>query len=218
MNPSLKLFLVLIISLEVSLKANLLANLILIFISLIYFFIHRVSLKELLGLIFVPLIAAIAIFIAIYYYSPAHDLIYAWTLFSRLYTFVFLGACLTKTTTATQLSRSLEQNMHLPTKFAYGTLAAFNVLPKIGQEVKRIHAAGQMRAMNLSFYSPRLYFKAILSAISWADGLNDAMQAHGFRETQARSIIDPIALTKKDWLLFILLLISFQPILFFLYI
>lgn len=218
MNPSLKLFLVLIISLEVSLKANLLANLILIVISLIYLFIHHVSLKELLLLFLVPLIGAAAIFVAIYYYSPRHDLIYAWTLVSRLYTFIFLGACLTKTTTAAQLSRSLEQNMHLSSKFAYGTLAAFNVLPKIGQEVKRIHAAGQMRGMQLSFYSPRLYFKAILSAISWADGLSQAMLAHGYRENEKRSVIDAIALTKKDWLLFTGILLIFQPILFFLYI
>lgn len=214
MNPSLKFILVLIISLEVSLKANLLANLILIFISLVYLLVHRISLKELALLFLVPLIAAIAIFIAIYY-SPKHDLAYAWILFTRLYTFVFLGACLTKTTTATQLSRSLEQNLHMPSKFAYGTLAAFNVLPKIAQEVKRIHATGQMRGMDLSFYSPRLYFKAILSAISWADGLNEAMLAHGYRENETRSVIEPISLTKKDWLLFFAILLIFQPILFY---
>ncbi|QNQ81074.1 energy-coupling factor transporter transmembrane component T family protein [Lactobacillus sp. PV034] len=215
MNPSLKLILILIISLEISFKPTLWANLILIVGALIFLLLHHLSLKEFLLILFFPLLGAIAIFSALYFFAPDHNLFYAWTLFTRLYVFVFLGACLTLTTSPSQLSRSLEQNLHLPSKFAYGTLAAFNVIPKMKEEVTKIHYAAQMRGTNLSFWSPRLYFKAILVALAWAQGLSQGMLAHGYRENQSRSNLQPILITKKDWLFFLGILILVQPIIFF---
>ncbi|MBP2057491.1 energy-coupling factor transport system permease protein [Lactobacillus colini] len=213
MNPSLKLFLVLIISLEISFKANLWANLIIIISCIIYLLAHKISPKNLLLLIAVPLLAAIAMFTSIYLASPS-KVIFAWVLFTRIYAFVFAGACVTQTTTITQLAYSLEKNFKLPSKFVYGTLAAFNVFPKIKEEVIRIQVAGEMRGLYLSFWSPRLYFKAILAAINWADDLTQGMTSHGYRENQPRSIIQKIPLTKKDWLIFVAILTIFQPILF----
>lgn len=217
LNPSLKFFLVIIISIEISFVASLGANLVIIIAALIYLLFNKVSLKVFILLIIAPLLAAIAIFIAIYYFSPGHNLHYALILFTRLYAFVFAGACLTQTITASQLARSLEQNLHLPSKFAYGTLAAFNVIPKIHEEVIRIRYAGLMRGMKLSFWSPRLYFKAILSAMSWAQDLSQGMLAHGYCENKKRSTLSSISLTKKDWLIFFTILLVFQPILFYFY-
>lgn len=214
MNPSLKFLLVLIISLEISIVPNLFVNLGLIAITIIVLLKKRLSAKYFLALLLWPLLAAIAIFVAIYYYSPGHDLNYALTLFTRLYVYVFLGAYLTKTTSALELARSFEQNLHLPSKFAYGSLAAFNVIPRMREEVSRIHAAALMRNVKLSFWSPRLYFKTILSALNWADGLTQGMISHGYRENQKRSTLITISLTKKDWLLFCVILAIFQPILF----
>lgn len=214
MNPSLKLFLALIISLEISLKANLWANLIVIIFCTIYLILHHTRLKTFLLLLLIPLLAAFAMFSSIYWFSPDKNIIYAWVLFTRIYVFVFAGACITQTTTINQLVRSLEQNFKLPSKFAYGLLAAFNVIPRIKEEVHRIQIAGEMRGLYLSFWSPRLYFKAILSAINWADGLTQGMLSHGYHENMPRSIIEPISLTKKDWLSFIAILLIFQPILF----
>lgn len=216
MNPSLKLILILIISLEISFKPNLWANLILIGGALIYLIFHHLSWREFLLILFFPLLGAIAIFSALYFFAPDHNLVYAWTLFTRLYVFVFLGACLTLTTTAGKLARSLEQNLHLPSKFTYGCLAALNLLPKMKAEVIRIHYAAQMRGTSLSFWSPRLYFKATLVALAWAENINQGMLAHGYRENASRSIIKPILLTKKDWLLFLGVLILVQPIIFIL--
>ena len=61
-----------------------------------------------------------------------------------------------------------------------------------------------------------LYFKAILAAISWSNSLADGMISHGYREDKERSIIVPIALTKKDWLIFNSIIVLLQPILFLL--
>ena len=80
--------------------------------------------------------------------------------------------------------------------------------------MNRIRLVGDMRHYNLSFYSPALYFKAILAAISWSNSLADRMISHGYREDKERSVIVPIALTKKDWLIFSSIIVLLQPILF----
>lgn len=161
-----------------------------------------------------PLFAAGVVFVTIYYFTPAHSLYYASVLFTRIYAYVFLGAAFTETTSILSLARSLEQNFKLPSKFAYGTLAAFNVIPKIYTEINRIRLVGDMRHYHLSLYSPTLYFKAILTAISWSNSLAQGMISHGYREDQARSTIVKIPLTKQDWLIFISILLLLQPILF----
>lgn len=217
MNPSLKFILIILISLEVSLIPNLLANCVILLLSIGLLVFHKIKVKTFLKLFLVPLLGAVAIFVTIYYYTPGHSLSYALILVTRLYALVFLGACLVQTTSVTNLIRSFEQNLHLPSKFAYGCLAAFNVVPKLGAEVKRIHQAALMRGIKLSFYSPQLYFKAVLSAMSWADGLTQGMLSHGYQEDAPRSVLVSIKVTKKDWLLFSGILIVMQPILFSIY-
>lgn len=64
-----------------------------------------------------------------------------------------------------------------------------------------------MRGMYLSFWSPVLYFKAILVALNSANNLAQGMESHGYVEGQKRSTIVAILLTKKDWLIFFTLLI-----------
>lgn len=214
MNPSLKFLLAFIISLEISLKASLIANLIVIACALIFLLIKKITIKDLLLLIFVPLIAAFTVFATLYWFNNHPDHYYAWVLSSRIYVYIFTIACVVKTTTATELARSFEQNMHLPSKFAYGVLAALNIIPRMKMAVKQIRTAGMMRGLYLSFWSPMLYFKAILVALSSAENLAQGMESHGYVEDQKRSAIIKIPLTKQDWYPFILVLIVFNICLF----
>lgn len=203
MNPSIKLILVLIIALEVSFTKHLCVNLILIVAAIIYLLSKRVRPKLFWWLFLMPLLPAVAVFITIAYFSPGHDYFYAWVMFTRIYVYVFTGAALTQTTSPLAITRSLEQNLHLPSKFAYGTLAAVNLVPRIKLAVKTIRAAGLMRGVYLSWWSPKLYFKAILHAITWSDQLAQAIESHGYREDQPRTSVAPIPLVKRDWILLI---------------
>ncbi|EEJ71353.1 energy-coupling factor transporter transmembrane component T family protein [Lactobacillus ultunensis] len=207
MNPSLKFILAFIISLEISLKASLTTNILVIVFALIYLICTRIKIKELLLLIILPFIAAFTIFATLYWFSPASDPYYAWDLSTRVYVYTLTIACVTRNVTVTGFARSLEQNLHLPSKFAYGVLAAINIIPKMRMAVKQIRAAAMMRGMYLSFWSPVLYFKAILVALNSADNLAQGMESHGYVEDQKRSTIVVIPLTKKDWLIFFGLLI-----------
>ena len=116
---------------------------------------------------------------------------------------MFLGATFTITTEFVDLALTLEQDFRLPSKFAYGVLAAFNLIPKIRQEVTVIRTAALMRGTVLHFWSPQLYFKAILSSIQWSQNLAEAMTSHGFIEDEPRTHYKVIRITAWDWTYFI---------------
>lgn len=214
MNPSLKFILAFIISLEISLKASLTTNILIIAFSLIYLLITKIKPKELILLIILPFIAAFTIFATLYWFSPNPNAFYAWNLSTRVYVYTLTIACVTRNTSATDFAKSLEQNLHLPSKFAYGVLAAINLIPKMRITIKQIRTAAMMRGIYLSFWSPVLYFKAILTALNSADNLAQGMESHGYAEGAPRSIIIKIPLTKKDWLIFFSLLILVNILLF----
>lgn len=207
MNPSLKFILAFIVSLEISLKASLTTNILVIAFALVYLLVTKTKLKELLLLIILAFIAAFTIFATLYWFSPTPDPYYAWNLSTRVYVYTLTIACVTRKVTATDFARSLERNLHLPSKFAYGVLAAINIIPKMRMAVNQIRISAMMRGMYLSFWSPALYFKAILVALNSADNLAQGMESHGYVENQKRSTIVAIPLTKKDWLIFFTLLI-----------
>lgn len=210
MNPSLKLFLVLIIALEVTFTSHLYSNVVIIILALAYLIYRRVRWQRLAWLIVITLVPALAIFVTIAFFSPGHNVYFAWVLVTRLYVYVLTGSAVSCTTSALLLVQSLEQNCHLPSKFAYGILAALNLFPRIAQEVRLIQIAGQIRGVTLHWWSPRLYFKAILAASQWADQMAQAMESHGFVEGQARTSAHRVPLTRRDWLIFFILVFALQ--------
>ncbi len=214
MNPGLKLLLVILIALEISFTQSLIVNLILIAVSFIYVMAKRMSLKTLLGLLLVPLIPAFGLFVSQWLYGSA-GLHFAWILFTRIYAYVFLGATFTLTSSITDLALTLEQDFRLPSKFAYGVLAAFNLMPKIREEVQIIKTSALMRGEVFHVWSPQLYFKAILSSIQWSQNLAEAMNSHGFVEDEPRTHYRIIKITVLDWIIFIGALIIVQLLLFF---
>ena len=206
MNHSFKFFLALIISIEISLKSSLLTNLLIIFLSIIYLIYKHIKLKNLLLTLLMPLIAAFTVFATLYWFAPQPNLQNALSLSSRIYVYTLTIYCVSIGTTATELARSFEQNFHLPSKFAYGVLAALNIVPRMKEAVKQIRTAGMMRGIYLSFWSPVLYFKAILVALNSAENLAQGMASHGYRESAQRSIIVPVPVQKSDWLKSIVIL------------
>ena len=167
-------------------------------------------------LIILPFIAAFTIFATLFWFSPTSDAYYAWNLSTRVYVYTLTIACVTRNNTATDFTRSLEQNLHLPSKFAYGVLAAINIIPQMKMAVKQIRTSAMMRGIYLSFWSPVLYFKAILVALNSADNLAQGMESHGYVEGQKRSTIVVIPLTAKDWVIFFtpLILVNISLFLF----
>lgn len=215
MNPGFKTLLVFIICLEISFKASLTSNLLVISVCLIYLLIHQIRLTHLLILLTSTFLPAISVFLTLTYFSNKSDFYYAWVLSSRIYVYLLSFTALTQTCTGVDLARSLEQNFHLPAKFAYGVLAALNLFPQMQQTIKKIHYSAMMRHTYLSFWSPNLYFKAILVAFKSATNLATAMQSHGFSENTKRSRIVIIKISFQDYCYLILSMIIFNLCLFY---
>lgn len=200
MNPSFKFILAILIALEISFTSVWTVNVALAIVGLIVILSSRPPLKRLLLLFVVPLIPAVALVMAILLQSDAGTH-FALVLFTRIYAYVFVGSAATLTTNVADLVMSLEQNLHLPSKFAYGFLGAFNLLPKIINEVAIIKAAGNMRGQQLHVWSPQLYFKAILASLSWSENLAEAMTSHGFVEGAPRTYFTQIQIRWFDWVI-----------------
>lgn len=215
MNPSLEFLLAFIISLEISIKPSLITNFLIIAFALIYLLIRKTSFKKMMELITIPFIAAFTIFATLYWFSTKPDPYYAWNLSSRVYVYILTIACVAADTTAVEFSRSLEQNLHLPSKFAYGVLAALGIIPQMKSAIKQIRTAAMMRGVYLSIWSPQLYFKAILVALNSSENLAQGMESHGFVEDQTRSTIVAIPIKKRDWTIFFILLILVNISLFY---
>lgn len=215
MNPSLKLILALLISLEISFTKSITLNIFLIIMSVIFLLIKKTPFKYLAYTFLLPILPAIGSWSSIYFYATTPDYMHtAFLLFSRVITYVWVGGCFTFTTKVDDLLHSLEQNMKLKPAFVYGLLAAFNFLPKIASEVKIIKTSALMRGEKLHFFSPQIFFKAILNSFNWANNLAQAMRSHGFYENATRTYYQKIFLTKKDWLIFSLIIIVVQVVLF----
>lgn len=217
LNPSFKFLLLLIIALVISATNSVELNLIVIFACFIYLIKYHLKLTQFFKLLLYPALAAICAFVTIAYFSK-NSVYDATSLASRIYVYVFTGACLTLTTDMTTLARSFEQNLHLPAKFAYGFLAAINILPKMKRHIKQIRYAGLMRQTPLSLFSPRLYFKALLAALANSEMLAQAMMSHGFNEDKKRSVLQVVQVRFSDYLWFGGILVIFIVLVIFSYV
>nr|WP_155431464.1 energy-coupling factor transporter transmembrane component T [Secundilactobacillus folii] len=201
------------IALEISFTRSWMVNLGLAVIGLVIILTSRPKLSRFLLLLVIPLIPAVALAMAILLQSNAGTH-FAIVLFTRIYAYVFIGSAVTMTTSISDLVMSLEQNAHVPSKFAYGFLGAFNLLPKIVSEVNIIRAAGNMRGQTLHVWSPKLYFKAVLASLNWSENLAEAMTSHGFVEDAPRSYFKRIHIRWWDWATLIGVLVILQFALF----
>jgi energy-coupling factor transport system permease protein len=100
-------------------------------------------------------------------------------LFVRVIAIVAVGAVFTLTTDPTRLVDSLVQQLHVPSRFAYGALAAYQAVPRLGEDLQSLRATRQLRGLGTSWH-PRILVGLLVRAIRHADQLAIAMDARGF--------------------------------------
>ena len=119
MNPSYQLLLILISALEITFTKKLLPNLIIIIITILYLMYKNLPARTWWWILAAPIIPGLAILVTIGWFG-SHNIMYAWILVSRIYVYILTGTAIVKTHSTLTLTRSLEQNLHLPPKYAYG--------------------------------------------------------------------------------------------------
>jgi energy-coupling factor transport system permease protein len=84
-----------------------------------------------------------------------------------------------RTTEPTTLADSLVQQARVPERFAYGALAAYQALPRLGNDLLTLRQARRIRGLRASWH-PRVLIGLLALAVRHADRLAVAMDARAF--------------------------------------
>jgi energy-coupling factor transport system permease protein len=98
---------------------------------------------------------------------------------ARIVAIAAIGVVFAQTTDSTRLVDALVQQARLPDRFAYGALAAYQALPRLGEDLTTLRQARRIRGLRTSWH-PRLLLGLLVLAIRHGDRLALAMDARGF--------------------------------------
>lgn len=126
----------------------------------------------------------------------------------RLLAVALPGIIVFATTDPTDLGDALVQNAKAPARFAIGALAAFRLMPLLGDEWRMLVMARRARGVDAGgnpVTAIRLFgttmFGLLVGAIRRGSRLADAMDARGFDSGRPRSSARPQRFGPADWLL-----------------
>ncbi|GLB46554.1 ABC transporter permease [Philodulcilactobacillus myokoensis] len=208
MNPSLKIIIILLLGLELTFTQHIIFNIWIVLLCLAILLFQRIKPKALMYLLLAPLLPAVGLLVSQLFYG-ANGKVFGWVLFTRLYAYAFSGAILVKTP-LTKLTYSLEENLHLPPKMVYGVVSACALVSDFITEIKTIKIASSMRGITLHFWSPKLYFKAIIAAFRWSTQLAEAMISHGFVEEGQRTHLIQMKIKPSEIIAAVLIIVVVQ--------
>lgn len=113
---------------------------------------------------------------------------------ARVLAIVAVGTVFALTTDPTRLVDALALQARVPERFAYGALAAYQAVPRLGQDLATLRQARRIRGLGGGWH-PRLLVGLLVRAIRHADQLALAMDARAFG-SGPRTAFRPI---RWDW-------------------
>jgi energy-coupling factor transport system permease protein len=97
----------------------------------------------------------------------------------RVIAIASVGAVFTLTTDSTRLADSLVQQARVSPRFAYGALAAYQAIPRFGEDLTTLRQARRVRGMRGGWH-PGLLIGVLVLALRHADRMALAMDARAF--------------------------------------
>jgi energy-coupling factor transport system permease protein len=97
----------------------------------------------------------------------------------RVIAIASVGAVFTLTTDPTRLADALVRQAHLSPRFAYGALAAYQAIPRFGEDLATLRQARRIRGLRGSWH-PRLLISLLVLAIRHGDRMALSMDARAF--------------------------------------
>ena len=101
---------------------------------------------------------------------------------SRFASFAGLGLLISLTTDSFALVKSMEKDGRLSRKFAYGMMAAINLIPHMKSEYQNARLAFAVRGANVGPLSTKVIFAMLVNCFRWSEMLSIAMHSKGFHE------------------------------------
>ena len=112
--------------------------------------------------------------------AMARNLYSALQLSTRLLAFAGMGILFALTTPGEDFVLSLMHQCHLPPKFAYGILAAVNLMPSMVREFRQVRTAHEIRGIHAGPLSMKVLFTMLVNSIHWSEAEAMAMESKGF--------------------------------------
>lgn len=97
---------------------------------------------------------------------------------ARVLAIVAVGAAFSLTTDSTRLVDSLVRQLHVPVRFGYGALAAYQAVPRLAEDLVTLRQARRIRGLPSNWH-PRILVGLLVRAIRHGDALALAMDARG---------------------------------------
>ena len=97
----------------------------------------------------------------------------------RVLAIATVGAVFSLTTDSTRLVDALVHQARVPERFAYGALAAYQAVPRFGEDLRTLRQARRIRGLRGGWH-PRLLVGLLVLAIRHGDRLALAMDARAF--------------------------------------
>ncbi|MCD7764738.1 MAG: energy-coupling factor transporter transmembrane protein EcfT [Lachnospiraceae bacterium] len=204
LNPSVKMFTVLICAILLSVQYLVSLNVTVFLISLFLLtFFSNARMKQVLTILIPAFIAAFGLFVTGLYYARGSsidvteleslsavpyavraamstNLYTAMQLSTRLLAYAGLGILFALSTDGEFFISSLMHQCHLPPRFAYGILAAIHLMPTMTREFSNVKLAFRTRGMRVHWYSLKPIFTMLVNSIRWSESVAMAMESKGF--------------------------------------
>ena len=215
-NPGCKFIGVFLPALILSLRFEILLNVCVFAVCMLLLILSRVSLLRMGKLLLPVTIIAAGLFMTGYIFSSdasaadvapgmgraivfpastASGLVMA----TRIFAFVGLGMLFSFTTNMKEFIYSLEQQFRLPSRFAYGILAAFHLGPMMPYEYKKTSHAFLARGQKFFPLSPNVLVPFIIKSVRWSESLAVAMESKGFDENIPRTRLQTMQVRWFDY-------------------
>ena len=203
-NPSVKMITIFICVILIALQYLVILNLVVFGAALAgLLFFSSAKPKHIAGLLLPAFLAAFGLFMMGLYYArgssitPAdmenvgampymvraamsRNLYTALQLSTRLLAFAGMGIMFALSTDREQFVFSLMHQCHMSPKFAYGILAAVNLMPQMLHEYKNVRTAFEVRNMKAGPLSTKVLFTMMVNSIRWSEAVAMAMESKGF--------------------------------------
>ena len=210
LNPVLKAITVLISAILISFQyITILNTLIFVLCLLALLFFSNVKFKNFIYIFIPALMAAFGIFLLGLYYAKGNSITQnlsllshepyavramlianfgtALSLATRLLAYSGLGIFFALTTDGEEFIASLVHQCKLTPRFAYGIIAAVNIMPHMLNELKTVRLACKVRGLKVNLFSSRVLFIMLVNSVRWSESLALAMESKGFTGNSDRT-------------------------------
>lgn len=207
LNPVTKLGAALLVMAALLVTGDLLTPALVLATELAAIALSGIAWRTLLLRLWLLLLAAAGIGVSTFLLTAATDrFTVAAAMAVRIVAISLPGVWVFATTDPTEFADALVQHLKAPARFTFGALAAFRLVPLLGDEWRTLLVARRARGIDAG-WSPvkrlRLFagatFALLVAAIRRGVRLATAMEARGFGRREDRTIARPQRIGPGDW-------------------